>query len=346
VRFAAAAELLAAPACGCRRELDDPRAGFALVEDLGPATLYETREPLGGRPADELDRGARAARSHRGPRSRAQVAALGSPPLDAAALRRELAQTRAALAAAAGLDAPGWPRALAGLCARLGRRLGALSSRLHGPQPDADGGAARWGARFPGPAAGSGDLRSRVAAQRQPVRAPELERAMLARRPADRRGRCGDYRAAVVQRSLKAVGTFLAFAAPRQASAPASRRADARARAPFPPALPETRAAVEAVDPCCAGREPAVVLLDWPQVRRGALRETASATEDPAMGRIGLPELLIILLILVVLFGAAKIPQLGRGLGEGIRNFRRACAATAAGTTPKASRRVEPQDPR
>jgi sec-independent protein translocase protein TatA len=41
------------------------------------------------------------------------------------------------------------------------------------------------------------------------------------------------------------------------------------------------------------------------------------------MGRIGIPELLIILLILVVLFGATKIPQLGRGLGEGIRNFRK-----------------------
>ena len=41
------------------------------------------------------------------------------------------------------------------------------------------------------------------------------------------------------------------------------------------------------------------------------------------MGRIGLPELLVILLILVVLFGASKIPQLGRGLGEGIRNFKK-----------------------
>ena len=41
------------------------------------------------------------------------------------------------------------------------------------------------------------------------------------------------------------------------------------------------------------------------------------------MGRIGLPELLIVLLILVVLFGASKIPQLGRGIGEGIRNFKK-----------------------
>ena len=41
------------------------------------------------------------------------------------------------------------------------------------------------------------------------------------------------------------------------------------------------------------------------------------------MGRIGLPELLVIFLILVVLFGASKIPQLGKGLGEGIRNFKK-----------------------
>lgn len=40
------------------------------------------------------------------------------------------------------------------------------------------------------------------------------------------------------------------------------------------------------------------------------------------MGNIGMPELLIILLIVVVIFGASKLPQLGKGLGEGIRNFR------------------------
>ncbi len=34
-------------------------------------------------------------------------------------------------------------------------------------------------------------------------------------------------------------------------------------------------------------------------------------------------ELLVILLIVLVIFGASKLPQLGRGLGEGIRNFRR-----------------------
>jgi sec-independent protein translocase protein TatA len=37
---------------------------------------------------------------------------------------------------------------------------------------------------------------------------------------------------------------------------------------------------------------------------------------------LGFPELLLILIIVVVLFGAGKLPQLGRGLGEGISNFR------------------------
>lgn len=40
------------------------------------------------------------------------------------------------------------------------------------------------------------------------------------------------------------------------------------------------------------------------------------------IGPLGLPELLIILGILVLLFGARRIPELARGLGEGIRGFR------------------------
>ena len=39
---------------------------------------------------------------------------------------------------------------------------------------------------------------------------------------------------------------------------------------------------------------------------------------------LGLPELLVILVVLVLLFGASKLPQLGSGLGEGIRSFRKA----------------------
>jgi sec-independent protein translocase protein TatA len=38
---------------------------------------------------------------------------------------------------------------------------------------------------------------------------------------------------------------------------------------------------------------------------------------------LGVPELVIILVIVVLLFGAGKLPQIGSGLGEGIRNFRK-----------------------
>jgi sec-independent protein translocase protein TatA len=37
---------------------------------------------------------------------------------------------------------------------------------------------------------------------------------------------------------------------------------------------------------------------------------------------LGLPELLVILVIVILVFGAGKIPQLGKGLGEGIKNFK------------------------
>jgi sec-independent protein translocase protein TatA len=40
------------------------------------------------------------------------------------------------------------------------------------------------------------------------------------------------------------------------------------------------------------------------------------------LGPLGGPELLLILLVLLVLFGGRKIPELARGLGEGIKNFR------------------------
>ena len=39
-------------------------------------------------------------------------------------------------------------------------------------------------------------------------------------------------------------------------------------------------------------------------------------------GSLGVPELLLILVIVIIIFGANKLPQLGRGLGEGLRNFK------------------------
>lgn len=39
-------------------------------------------------------------------------------------------------------------------------------------------------------------------------------------------------------------------------------------------------------------------------------------------GSLGLPELLIILVIVIIIFGANKLPLLGKGLGQGLRNFK------------------------
>ena len=41
-------------------------------------------------------------------------------------------------------------------------------------------------------------------------------------------------------------------------------------------------------------------------------------------GGIGIPELIVILVFVLVIFGANKLPQIGEGLGKGIRNFKKA----------------------
>ncbi|HEY6139865.1 MAG TPA: twin-arginine translocase TatA/TatE family subunit [Thermoanaerobaculia bacterium] len=45
-------------------------------------------------------------------------------------------------------------------------------------------------------------------------------------------------------------------------------------------------------------------------------------------GSLGMPELLVILVIVIVIFGASRLPQLGRGLGEGISNFKNGIRGT------------------
>ena len=40
------------------------------------------------------------------------------------------------------------------------------------------------------------------------------------------------------------------------------------------------------------------------------------------LGRVGIPELIIILAIIILIFGANRLPEIGRGIGKGIRNFK------------------------
>lgn len=39
-------------------------------------------------------------------------------------------------------------------------------------------------------------------------------------------------------------------------------------------------------------------------------------------GPIGMPEMLIILAIVILIFGANRLPELGKGIGQGIKNFK------------------------
>ena len=48
------------------------------------------------------------------------------------------------------------------------------------------------------------------------------------------------------------------------------------------------------------------------------------------IGHIGIPELIIILFIIVLIFGATRLPDIGRGIGRGIRNFKEATKEGAA----------------
>jgi len=59
------------------------------------------------------------------------------------------------------------------------------------------------------------------------------------------------------------------------------------------------------------------------------------------MGSIGGPEVILIILVIVVFFGAKKIPEMAKGLGEGIREFRKAAREVQADDEKKESKKLE-----
>ncbi|MBM4315255.1 MAG: twin-arginine translocase TatA/TatE family subunit [Deltaproteobacteria bacterium] len=55
---------------------------------------------------------------------------------------------------------------------------------------------------------------------------------------------------------------------------------------------------------------------------------------------IGMPELLVILVIIFIIFGAGKLPEIGTALGKGIQSFKKATRAPEEiETTPAADKK-------
>jgi len=61
------------------------------------------------------------------------------------------------------------------------------------------------------------------------------------------------------------------------------------------------------------------------------------------MGHIGLPELLVVLLIVLLFFGAKKLPEISRSLGQAIREFKQAGKETPA--DPEKQKEDSPKPP-
>ena len=52
------------------------------------------------------------------------------------------------------------------------------------------------------------------------------------------------------------------------------------------------------------------------------------------MFRLGVPELVILAILVLFLFGGKKLPEMGKGIGEGIKNFKKSIKGDDAGSKP------------
>jgi sec-independent protein translocase protein TatA len=56
------------------------------------------------------------------------------------------------------------------------------------------------------------------------------------------------------------------------------------------------------------------------------------------MGKLGLTEIILILLVVVLLFGGRKIPELLKGVGQGLKEFKKASKVDAEGESNEATK--------
>jgi len=59
---------------------------------------------------------------------------------------------------------------------------------------------------------------------------------------------------------------------------------------------------------------------------------------------IGMPELLIILVIILIIFGAGRLPEIGGAVGKGIKNFKKSFHEQESVDADKDSEKVEEKD--
>ncbi len=67
--------------------------------------------------------------------------------------------------------------------------------------------------------------------------------------------------------------------------------------------------------------------------------------EDVMIGGIGVTELIIILVIVIIIFGSRRLPELGSGIGKAIKNFKKSMSGQdEIDVTPKVDKKEAPEE--